>query len=152
MNIPLIDAGLELGNGIVGVVDQWVEDKDLAAKLKAGLAEKHTEFLTVLYTSAQTPGYVKFLYALRDVIVPLVRPMVSGSALGFIAYAQYKGFELPIWIDAIFASLFPAWGASRWHEKIKDKDIELERERNKEIAGAPGGSAQSNPFLDSDRS
>ena len=163
MNIPLIDAGLKLGNGIVDVIDQLVEDKDLAAKLKVELVKSQQEFMRSIYGSEHTPTIVKILYAFRDLVIPTLRPIGSALMPVVMIYAQSKGIEIPNELVAGAAALFPGWMYSRHKGKAQEQlvtaDIERQKTKRAQIAldrarievGKPGGQPGTYPgVIDSD--
>ena len=130
--------GLKLGQSIFGVIDQLVDDGDLAAKLKNGILEKQIEFSTTVLTTSTTPrmdAAVKFMYALRDVIIPMFRPLGSLAVTAFAAYATAKGIQMDPATQAVMGAAFPGWMYSRHVQKKTEANAEVERERTQAIAG-----------------
>ena len=137
MALDPLTAGLNLGSQALGILDQWVEDKDLKAKLAFELTKINNEFLANVYASEAVPGYVKFLHAVRDLIIPMFRPIGGLALTGFAVYATTKGIELPGWLTAIMASAFPGWMVGRQVEKKREGKA-LRRRQEPELEDSPG--------------
>lgn len=120
MALDPLTVGLTLGSKALGILDQWVEDKDLRATLAFELTKINNEFLSNVYASEAVPGYVKFLHAVRDLIIPMFRPIGGLALTGFAVYATTKGIELPGWLTAVLAASFPGWMVGRQVEKKRD--------------------------------
>jgi hypothetical protein len=110
-------------NNIIGVVDQYVEDKDLKAKLIVEMRKIEMDGMTTLLKTTTTPwvdGVVKLMYA----SVSLVRPLTSvGLFLYGLMYPESlsKLYEIDQTLGtvagaAVFGSA-PAWGISRHMQK-----------------------------------
>lgn len=122
-----LTAGLNLANGIISVIDQLVEDKDLASQLKLKALEQTVEYNTAILTSESVPIGVKYLLAFRDIVIPLLRPVGSAALSAFAAYAAVKGITLDPVVQAAFAGAFPGWMASR-HVRLKQQEITKQEE------------------------
>ena len=141
--------GLKLGQSIFGVIDQLVDDGDLAAKLKNGILEKQIAFSTTVLTTSTTPktdAAVKLLYAMRDVVIPMLRPFGSAAMSAFAAYAAVKGIQMDPATHAAMASAFPGWMVSRHIQKKTEANTEVERERVQAIAGSAPRPTSGNNF------
>lgn len=117
MNIPIIG---EIFSGLLGIGKELIEDKDKRAEFSFRVAElqiKLAEKLLTMQTSPWVDAAVKLLYATKELIVPLFRPVVSGAMAGFVGYAQVKGITLSPAVEAAFAGAFPGWIISRHIEK-----------------------------------
>lgn len=110
-------------NNIIGVVDQYVEDKDLKAKLIVEMKKIEMDGMTTLLSTTTTPwvdGVVKLMYA----SVSLVRPLTSvGLFLYGLAFPEKLGelYQINETLGtvagaAVFGSA-PAWGLSRHVQK-----------------------------------
>jgi len=131
MNIPIIDAGLDLARSIVNVIDQAVEDKDLtvetAARIKISLAETQSNYLSAVMTTEHVPKTVKVLYAIGDLSVKFIRPLGSVFCIGYLIWSNSNGIATPEWLQVVLATYFPAWSVSRHMEKARTDKIKLEK-------------------------
>lgn len=122
MVAPAVVAGaFGLAKQVAGIVDQAVQDKDLALEINRDIMQATFEFTSTIQTSEHVPGYVKFLYALRDVIIPLLRPVGSGLLSAYAVYAAHKGVTLDPVIHGMLAAAFPGWMASRHVNKQSEQ-------------------------------
>ena len=110
----------KVAEGALSIIDQLVDDGDLAIKLKH---EMQTLLLTTK-TSGFVDGTVKILMALRDIVIPMLRPVGA-------FYLSYMGVDMATAelaangdISALsggLATAFPAWGASRHANKNNEQ-------------------------------
>jgi len=124
IQIPVISAITDVFKGVIGVVDQLVEDKDKKNELIYKIMEMQNQLnLTVLQlkTVPWVDAMVKILFAVRDLIIPLLRPVIAAALTGFVAYAEVKGITLSPAVEAAFAAAFPGWMYSRHVTKTKEK-------------------------------
>lgn len=124
MNIPIINAVTGVFKQIFGVVDQLVEDKDKKNELIVKVAELQHQLSMQLLQTSTVPwvdATVKLLFALRDLVIPMFRPVVSACMAAYVAYAELNGITLSPLVEAAFAGAFPGWIASRWSEKKSKK-------------------------------
>ncbi len=122
MNIPLLDTVGGIFKGVLGIVDQVVEDKDKRNEITYKIFEAQNQLNVTILTQKTVPwidAAVKFLYALNS----LWRPLVS-------AYLFFYGLTHPevlrqlyemgpagqAGIGAMFAA-FPGWMYSRHKKK-----------------------------------
>lgn len=114
----------ELFSNLIGLGKSLIEDKEKQAEFAYKIAELQVQVQEKILTMTTTPrmdAFVKFLYALKELILPLMRPMVSTCLSGFAAYAAYKHIDLGP-LNVVFGAAFPGWMASRGIEKLTDKD------------------------------
>jgi len=114
------------------IIDQLVDDGDLAVKLKH---EMQIQLLTTK-TEGFVDGFVKVLFAFRDLILPILRPVGA-------FYLSYMGVDMAQAELAVngdmsalsggLAAAFPAWGASRHQNKNKS---ETERTKRAKIVSS----------------
>ena len=108
-----------LGNLISPVTNlagKLIMDKDKYAELqfkKAELRSKRDLKLLAITTTPRIDAFVKLLYAIKDVIIPMMRPLGAAAMTAFGIYAHYKGLDLDPVMHGIFDGAFPAWGTSR---------------------------------------
>jgi hypothetical protein len=148
MSLDPLTAGLDFGKAVVGVIDQFVDDGDLAAKLTNEIMKEQISFSTALVKTKTTPrtdAVVKLLFALRDVAIPLFRPLGTAALTGFGVYLASTGAPTPEWLDAAMVAMFPAWGVSRHAHKSAEIQAETEQHRLEQITQAV---SKPNPFLD----
>jgi hypothetical protein len=131
----LIEEGIGLARDITGVIDQAVDDGDLRAKLKNAILEKQMDFSITVLTSTATPGYVKFMLAMRDFILPMLRPVGAFCLTAGTGYLAYKGVEIPEYLMAAAGSAFPGWMVSRHANKSQEQK---EKTRRAETAAMSG--------------
>ena len=107
----------------VKIADKMVMDKDKYADLQFKKAELKHEAQMALLQQTTTPtidAWVKILLALRDIIIPMFRPLGSLAMAAFSAYCIKEGIELPEYLkEALFAPSV-MWGYSRYKEKTKE--------------------------------
>jgi hypothetical protein len=128
MNDP-ITAGLNLGSKLLDVIGEGVEDKDKKNQLNKEVLEVTLDWQKTVLSTVTTPkmdAFVKFLYAFRDVILPMLRPVGSAIITGIGLYFHYKGIQIDPVTHGIIDGAFPGWMASRHVEKNKQKEIERE--------------------------
>lgn len=160
MALDPLTAGFDFGKSIVGLVSEYIEDPDLRAKLTTEIQKQTIDFQKAVLQTQTTPradAFVKILYATRDVIIPMLRPVGSAALTAFGAYLAYNQIPTPEWLDAVLVAAFPGWMASRHVTKVKEVEKSAEETRLKQIVSArvandPAYSGESsNPFLDQDR-
>ena len=124
MNIPVISAITDVFGKLFGVVDQLVEDKDKKNEIVLKIAELQNQLALQLIQTSTVPwvdATVKILFAVRDIILPMFRPVVAAAMAAYVVYAEINGITMSPMVEAMFAGAFPAWGASRWSEKKAGK-------------------------------
>lgn len=107
--------------GIMGLADQYILDKDKLIEFRFRALELNIQAQETLLKTNTTPwvdAVVKLMYALNM----FWRPFVGAAMTAFGAYCHYKGIEMDAALHAVFDGAFPAWGASRHMEKIKNAD------------------------------
>lgn len=122
MSIPVLDAVAGVFKQVFGVVDQLVEDKDKKNELIVKLAELQHQLSIQLLQTDTVPwvdATVKLLFAVRDLIIPLFRPIVATGMAVYVAYAEVNGITMSPLVEAAFAGAFPGWMASRHLNKKK---------------------------------
>lgn len=147
MSMDPLTAGLDFGKAVVGVVDQFVDDGDLSAKLKNEILTKQMDFSTTLVQTKTTPktdALVKLLFALRDVAIPLFRPVGSALLAGFGAYLAVNQIPTPEWLDAMMVAAFPGWMVSRHSTKQAEIAAQSEKDRMEALAKTVKPSAYEN--------
>lgn len=127
----------ELFNNLIGVGKELIVDKDKQIEFAFKISEMHHQLLHALMTMNTTPkvdAFVKILYALKEVIIPMFRPVFSGlpwlallispeHVVNVITYIktnlgpEYAG---PI-VTGLYGA-FPAWMYSRHKEKSAKKE------------------------------
>jgi hypothetical protein len=115
--------------GIFKLGDQLIEDKDKRNEYAFKALEMQHEMALRILDKPSYPwidGLVKLSYASESIVKGLFRPIASVGALGFVCYCAYQGIQLDPMLEGILASLAPAWGVSRYKEKMastKAKEI-----------------------------
>lgn len=134
MSTNLIEAGIGVLDKGFGIIDQLVDDGDLAAKLKNQLLTEQMNFIQTLLVSKDVPGYVKLMVALRDFILPMMRPIGGFVLTAGAAWMAAKGIELPDYLMAAMAGAFPGWVVSRHIDKKQEREQETRREEVRALA------------------
>ncbi len=113
------------------IIDQLVDDGDLAIKLKH---EFQIQLLTTK-TEGFVDGLVKILLAFRDIILPLLRPLGAfylttlGVDMGIAELASEGDISA---LSVGLTTAFPGWMGSRHVDKSNKQKIE----RDKVLRGA----------------
>lgn len=121
----MIQALLGLVPGLLKLGDKMIEDKDKKAEYAFNVQRMYFEMAEKLLDTKTFPwvdALVKLAYSSTAIIKGLIRPVGSIAALGFVAYCELNGIELSPMVEAIMASLLPAWGVSRYKEKMSKND------------------------------
>jgi len=106
----------DLFKSIVGLGQTYIDNKEKAAEFAFQLAQLQVQFSQQLVQTKTSPfvdALVKFMYAMRDVIIPMFRPIGSFLLTASCAYLNYKQIAPPEPINSIMASSFPGWMVSR---------------------------------------
>lgn len=102
----------------------YIDDKTKQMEYAEKVAELGIQLQTTIIQDKTSPfvdGIVKLMYASKDVILPLFRPIGSALLSAFAAYCAYKKIDLG-GLGVIMGSAFPGWMGSRAIEKLTDKD------------------------------
>ena len=131
-----IEAAADFGKGITSVVSEFVEDKDLSKKLTSEIEKKRLEFANTIVMTSTIPwvdALVKIMYASRDCLIPLFRPIGTALLTAWGCYLSYKGVEGGTEIKEALLPLVASvpqmqWIHARSQEKKLDKKTELRKE------------------------
>jgi hypothetical protein len=107
---------------VTGLISEFIVDDDLRAKLNVELQKIEAGVTTQLLQTTTTPkvdAFVKILIAIKNVIIPLLRPLGAGCMTAFGMYCHYNSLPLDGATQVVMDGAFPAWGASRHVEKQK---------------------------------
>lgn len=127
MNIPIIGAVADVFSDLIGLGKELIEDKDKRNEYAFRLAELRVQLAEKMLTQQTHPkadAAVKLLYAFKEILLPMMRPV--GSLLLALWGASHP--EQIKWLhdnlgtlgDGTILSIFgafPAWGVSRHIEK-----------------------------------
>lgn len=123
IQIPVINAITKLGGGLLGIVDQFVEDKDLKAKLAIRQIELVNELILKLLETKTIPwidGTVKLMVA----SVQLARPIGTGLMTAFGIYLHVKGTPIDDQlIQYGMDAAFPTWAGAREIDKSRKNKL-----------------------------
>jgi len=114
----------ELVKPVTNIVDKMVIDKDKYAEIQLKKVEfKHDAQMALLQqtTTPNVDAAVKVLIALRDVVIPLFRPVGAIAMAMFAGYCATHDIVLPDYAQAALYGAPLGWGASRGAEKMKGK-------------------------------
>jgi len=117
---------------VTGLISEFIDDGDLRAKLEAGLQKVEARITSQLLQTTTTPkvdAFVKILVAIKNVIIPLFRPLGAGAMTAFGMWMHYNGTPMDGATQIVMDGAFPAWGASRHVEKQK-KASQKRREKD----------------------
>lgn len=117
--------------GFTGLVSEWITDDDLRAKLDFEGEKLRFELDKVLLSTTTHPrvdALVKILIALRDIVIPMLRPVGSMALAAFGAYCLSNDIELSDTLQVVLFGAPVGWGVSRHVEKVKkaEKDDPFE--------------------------
>lgn len=107
--------------------DKLIEDKDQKAEFAFKTQEMAQQLALKMLDVKTYPwvdALVKLAYASEQIVKGLFRPLVSAAGLVFVAYCEISGITLSPAVETVLISLFPAWGVSRYKEKIGPSHIE----------------------------
>lgn len=115
-----IAAVVKLGGSALGIIDKFVEDKDLKQKLAIrqleltyGLAEKLINATTVPWVDAS----VKLLTA----TMIFARPLGSFALTCAGIYMHFKNIPMDATVHGALDLAFPTWGAAREVHKSREE-------------------------------
>lgn len=109
---------------IIGLGKSYIDNKEKQIEFANELIKMGLDFqekLMLMQTTPKVDAFVKVLYAFRDVVLPLIRPVVSAGMTAFAGYFAYKGIQLPEVVEYAFAAAFPGWMTSRHFNKQTSK-------------------------------
>lgn len=122
----MIQAILGLVPGLFQLGGKLIEDKDKRNEYAFKVLEMTHEMslkLIEMKTYPWVDALVKLAYASEAIIKGLFRPVASVGALVFLGYCQIKGIELSPVVEGVLVALAPAWGYSRYKEKMTKNDV-----------------------------
>jgi len=109
-----------------GIIDQLVDDGDLAVKLKH---EFQTQLLTTK-TQGFVDGSVKILFAFRDLILPILRPVgafyLTTRGVDMATAELAAGGDLSA-LSVGLTSAFPGWMGAREVNKGREQRVKQDR-------------------------
>lgn len=111
-------------SNVIGLGKTYIESKDKQvefAEETMKLGFQLQEHILTMQTTPKMDALVKFMYAFKEMIIPLMRPVISAGLSGFAAWAAYKHIDLGS-MNTVLGAAFPGWMASRGIEKLTDKD------------------------------
>ena len=120
----MIQAILGIVPGLLKLGGELIEDKDKRNEYAFKALELTHELslrLLEMKTYPWIDGLVKLAYASEAIIKGLFRPVAAVGALVFLGYCAVHGIELSPLVEGVCASLAPAWGVSRYREKMQEK-------------------------------
>lgn len=139
MALDPITGVARLLNSGMGIIDQFVEDKDLKAKLAVDAQRMSLEFagkLVSVQTYRWVDALVKLMYAFSFFTKENWRPVISGFTFLYglfnpevLAKLHELGTVGDAGIAAIF-SAFPGWMVSRGAEKKRKQEVNKEKNNN----------------------
>jgi hypothetical protein len=121
----MIQAILGIFPGLLKLGSELIEDPDKKNEYAFKALEMTNDLALRLLDTKTYPwvdALVKLAYAGEAIFKGLFRPLASTAAMGFVAYCSMHGIELDPVVQGVMASLLPAWGISRYKEKMSKKD------------------------------
>jgi hypothetical protein len=115
---------------VTKIADKLILDKDKYAEIqlrKIELEHKSRDKLLAITTTPRIDALVKLLIAIRDVVIPILRPLGSACMTAFGLYAHYKGIEIDLALHGLMDSAFPGWMASRHVNKQTETKAKADR-------------------------
>jgi hypothetical protein len=120
----------ELFSGLIGIGKELIVDKDKQIEYAFKLAELQSNMTEKMLTMQTTPwvdGAVKVIYAIKELVIPLLRPVFGiGAAIYGASHPNemlWLHKELGVVGDGIVTTMFgsmPAWMYSRHKQKMKE--------------------------------
>lgn len=101
---------------VTSIANKLVMDKTKYAELqqrKEDNKHKREMKLLTITTTPNIDAFVKVLYAIKDVVIPMLRPLGSAAMTAFGLWAHYKGLDIDLGLHALMDSAFPGWMTSR---------------------------------------
>lgn len=138
MALDPITAGFDFGGKVLGVVSEWVEDKDLALKISLEIQKLSQDFSLQVLNTQTNPfidGAVKLAYASRDVFIPLLRPIGSAALTAFGLYAHQQGMQIDPLVHGMLDSAFPGWMGMREVGKHREVKAKIRKEEVRAMSG-----------------
>ncbi len=148
MTLDPVTAAFDFGGKLIDLISEAIPDPDKRAEIVAQIQRDTLEFSRLILSTKTTPrvdAFVKLLYAARDVAIPLFRPVLGALATAAAAWMAYKGVQVPEWMEALLAALFPAWVASRHANKTAEAAHKAEVEKIKVLAESRTRGADDGP-------
>jgi hypothetical protein len=136
----MIQAGLLFGTKLIDVIGEVVEDKDKRNELNKEVVDAMFDWQKTMLSTTTTPkvdAFVKLLYAFRDVVIPMLRPVGAAAMTAFGLYAHYKGIQIDPVMHGIVDSAFPGWMASRHVTKAEEAKKEAAKPKNNDWPDHP---------------
>lgn len=110
--------------GMLGLGKTYIESKEQQLAYTTDVMKlgfQLQEHILTMQTTPKMDAAVKFMYAFKEMVLPLFRPIGSGLLSAFAAYAAYKHIDLGS-LGVVLGSAFPGWMGSRGLEKLTSKD------------------------------
>jgi len=110
--------------GLMKLGDKMIEDKDQRNEFAFKVMEMQNTLMTKaleMKTYPAVDALVKLALTSEAIIKGLFRPLASTAALAFVCYCAYAGIKLDPMVEGVLSSLLPAWGISRYKEKMAAK-------------------------------
>lgn len=117
---PLLAPITEVFTGLIGLGKELIVDKDKQIEYAFKIAEMQHSLVEKIMTMQTTPkvdAFIKILYAIKEVGIPLLRPLGSAAMTAFGAYAHAKGLHIDPVSQTLLDGAFPGWMTSRHLEK-----------------------------------
>lgn len=115
---------------VTKIADKMIMDKDKYAELQFKRDEhRHKEKVKLLSitTTPRIDAIVKLLYAIKDVVIPTLRPLGSAAMTAFGLWAHYKGLDIDLGLHALMDGAFPGWMGSRHINKQTETKAKVDR-------------------------
>ena len=112
-------------SGVLGLGKTYIEGKEKQAEFANEVAKMALDFqekLMLMQTTPKMDAFIKLLYAIKDVIIPLMRPVVSACMTAIAVYCEMKGIHLNDTLMTAMSLAFPGWMGTRSIEKMTKTD------------------------------
>jgi hypothetical protein len=120
---------------VSSLVSEFVEDPDKKNQIMYQISELDHKLTTTLLTSKTTPktdALVKLMIAVKDVLIPMLRPLGAAAMTGFGMYCHLKGIDIDGASQIMLDGAFPAWGVSRHSHKAKEAELKAQEQSDLE--------------------
>ena len=108
---------------ITSLVSELIPDPDKRVQIEADLQQMEVDVKSMLLNTSTTPkvdAAVKIMIALKDVVIPMLRPIGSACMTGFAGYCILNGIAIDPITESLLAGAFPGWMYSRHKGKQQE--------------------------------
>lgn len=112
----------DIFSGLIDIGKELIVDKDKQIEFSFKILEMQQQLAEKILTMNTTPkvdAFVKIVYAFKELIIPMFRPLGTFAITAFGVYAHIHNIQIPEYIHAGLDAAFGGWVYSRHVEKTK---------------------------------